>query len=51
MNKVDTTYFAPQLFIRRGVRDIDFYTKAFGAIELRRRANDDGTIHVSAKSC
>ena len=27
-----------------------FYLKAFGAVELRRFANDDGTIHVSELS-
>jgi PhnB protein len=41
------TTFAPMLVINNGVRDIDFYKKAFGAIELRRFSNDDGTIHVS----
>ncbi|HMK24818.1 MAG TPA: VOC family protein [Chitinophagaceae bacterium] len=30
--------------------DIDFYTKAFGAIELRRWTNDDGSIHVAELS-
>ncbi len=38
--------FAPMLFIPKGVTDIEFYKKAFGAIELRRWSNDDGTIHV-----
>lgn len=47
MNKV---YFAPQLYIKSGVRNVEFYTKAFGAKELRRFANDDGTIHVSELS-
>src|SRR3954462_6490836 len=39
--------FAPQLFIPHGVKDIEFYSKAFGAVELRRFSNDDGTIHVA----
>jgi len=39
--------FAPQLFIPHGVKNIDFYQKAFGAIELRRFSNDDGTVHVA----
>ena len=30
--------------------DISFYTKAFGAIELRRWSNDDGSIHVAELS-
>ena len=43
-------FFAPQLYIRNGARDVDFYIKAFGAVELRRFSNDDGTIHVSELS-
>ncbi|RWY52402.1 VOC family protein [Mucilaginibacter gilvus] len=39
--------FAPQLYIPNGVADVSFYEKAFGAVELRRFGNDDGTIHVS----
>jgi PhnB protein len=46
MEKKKTT-FAPQLTIDNGIRDVDFYIKAFGAVELRRFSNDDGTIHVS----
>jgi PhnB protein len=42
--------FAPQLYIPNGVRDVDFYIKGLGAIELRRFSNDDGTIHVSELS-
>lgn len=38
--------FAPQLFIPSGVTDVDFYTNGFGATELRRFSNDDGTVHV-----
>jgi PhnB protein len=44
------TFFAPQLYIRSGVHDIDFYLKAFGAVEHRRWTNDDGTIHVAELS-
>ncbi len=47
MNK---TFFAPQLYIRNGVKDISFYTKAFGAIELRKWMNDDGSYHVAELS-
>lgn len=39
--------FAPELYIPNGVSDVSFYEKAFGAVELRRFGNDDGTIHVS----
>lgn len=44
------THFAPQLYIKSGVTDISFYEKAFGAVELRRFSNDDGSIHVSELS-
>jgi len=50
MNEVNKTYFAPQLYINSGVRNIDFYEKAFGAIELRQWMNDDGTYHVAELS-
>ncbi|MFD0766504.1 VOC family protein [Mucilaginibacter lutimaris] len=40
------TTFAPMLIIPNGLTDVSFYTKAFGAVELRRFNNDDGTIHV-----
>jgi PhnB protein len=46
----DKTFFAPQLFIKSGVRDIDFYVKAFGAAVLRSWLNDDGSIHVAELS-
>lgn len=39
--------FAPQLYIKSGTHDISFYSKAFDAIEERRWANDDGSIHVA----
>lgn len=42
-NKV---FFAPELFINNGVKDISFYEIAFGAIEQMRFSNDDGSIHV-----
>ena len=41
------TIFAPHLNISHGVKDISFYLKVFGAKELRRFSNDDGSIHVS----
>ena len=41
-----TTFFAPELFINNGVRDISFYENAFGATEQLRFSNDDGSIHV-----
>ena len=39
-------FFAPELFINNGVKDISFYEKAFGATEQLRFSNDDGSIHV-----
>ena len=50
MNDMTKTFFAPQLYIQNGVRDIDFYMKGFGAIELKRFSNDDGTVHVAELS-
>jgi PhnB protein len=46
----NTTYFAPHLYIPGGVTDISFYEKAFGAVELRRFNNEDGTVHVAELS-
>jgi len=34
----------PYLYVRDAARAIDFYSKAFGAIELYRLANPDGRI-------
>jgi PhnB protein len=42
-----TTVFAPMLIIQKGITDVSFYTKAFGAEEVRRFSNDDGSIHVA----
>jgi PhnB protein len=44
--KDNRTFFAPELFINNGVKDISFYENAFGASEQRRFSNDDGSIHV-----
>lgn len=48
--KTTDTFFAPNLYIRKGTTNIDFYSRAFGAVELRRFSNDDGSIHVSELS-
>ncbi len=40
-------FFAPELFINNGVKDISFYENAFGASETMRFSNDDGSIHVA----
>ena len=50
MNEINKTTFAPQLYIKSGITDIDFYTKAFGAIEVMRLTNDDGSLHVAELS-
>jgi len=44
------TSFAPQLYIKNGIKDISFYEKAFGAVELKRFSNEDGSIHVAELS-
>ena len=46
VTKDSKTFFAPELFINNGVKDISFYEKAFGAKEQMRFSNDDGSIHV-----
>lgn len=50
MSNKTAASFAPVLFIKSGTKDISFYNKAFGAIELRRWSNDDGSIHVAELS-
>ena len=42
--------FAPQLFIANGVKDISFYSNAFGATENFAFKNDDESIHVAELS-
>ena len=46
----NTTFFAPQLMINNGVKDISFYEKAFGAKEQLCLRNDDNSIHVAELS-
>lgn len=43
-------FFAPQLFIPAGVKDISFYKDAFGATLVKTWMNDDDTIHVAELS-
>jgi PhnB protein len=45
-SKNNQTFFAPELFINNGVKDISFYEKAFDAKEQLRFNNDDGSLHV-----
>ena len=39
-------FFAPHLSMRNVLNGMEFYKKAFGAIELRRWSNPDGSVHV-----
>lgn len=41
------TCFAPLLIIKEGIAAIEFYKEAFGAVEVVRYTNPDGTIHVA----
>jgi PhnB protein len=41
------TFFAPHLTLRNVLAGIEFYKSAFGAIELRRWSNPDGSVHVA----
>ena len=50
MKKDSLSFFAPQLHIKSGTTNIDFYIKGLGATELRRFTNPDGSIHVSELS-
>src|ERR1041385_3773897 len=42
-----SAFFAPQLFLKNVLEAMNFYKKAFGAIELRRWSNPDGSVHVA----
>ncbi|HEX9510015.1 MAG TPA: VOC family protein [Puia sp.] len=44
------TTFVPMLAISGGTMELSFYQRAFGAIELRRWSNEDGSIHVAELS-
>ena len=41
------TCFAPSLILRVVAPALEFYTKAFGVVELNRYSNDDGSVHVA----
>lgn len=40
-------FFAPHLSLVNVLAGIEFYKKAFGAIERRRWSNPDGSVHVA----
>jgi PhnB protein len=46
-NESGSAFFAPQLIIPNGVRDLGFYTNGLGATEINRWSNEDGSIHVA----
>lgn len=45
--KNQSTFFAPRLSLQNVSDALEFYKKAFGAVELRRWSNDDGSVHVA----
>jgi PhnB protein len=47
MKQPSKPIFAPQLFIKSGIHNINFYIKALGAVEIMRVTNEDGSIHVA----
>ena len=44
---VRPTFFAPHLTLRNVLAGIEYYKNAFGAVELRRWSNPDGSVHVA----
>jgi|SRR5579875_1531256 len=48
--KEDSSFFAPQLYLTEVAAAIEFYKKAFDAVELRKWNNDDGSVHVAELS-
>jgi PhnB protein len=50
MDKNLKPFFAPQLLINNGVKDISFYANAFGATENFCLRNEDDSVHVAELS-
>ena len=50
MNENPKPFFAPQLLINNGVKDISFYANAFGATENFCLRNEDDSVHVAELS-
>lgn len=44
------TFFAPHLTVRNVLAELEFCKSAFGAIELHRFSNTDGSVHVAEMS-
>lgn len=45
-----STFFAPMIYLNMVAPAIEFYKKAFDAVELRRWSNDDDSVHVAEMS-
>jgi len=41
------TFFAPHLTVKNVLAEVEFCQAAFGAVELRRFSNPDGSLHVA----
>ncbi|HUD46374.1 MAG TPA: VOC family protein [Candidatus Baltobacteraceae bacterium] len=41
------TFFAPHLTVRNVLAELEFCKAAFGALELRRWSNPNGSVHVA----
>jgi PhnB protein len=50
MENPESTFFAPQLMAHDVGAALEFYKAAFGAVELRRWSNPDGSVHVAEMS-
>lgn len=50
VREITATSFAPILYLKDVAAAIEFYIKAFDAIELHRWSNDDGSVHVAEMS-
>jgi PhnB protein len=50
MKRTNKAVFAPHLACKNVLAAMEFYKKAFGAIELRRWSNPDGSVHVAEMS-
>jgi PhnB protein len=50
VNEIAIVSFAPELSLKVVAPAVEFYKKAFGAVELRLFTNPDGSIHVAELS-
>ena len=48
--EIGPTFFAPHLTVRNVLAEVEFCRAAFGAVELRRWSNPDGSVHVAELS-